>query len=492
MSPTKILLLSILFLFTSSCALIPEDIIGTITEETARPILKSQLKKIVSDKAPLLPSPNSPFSIISKLPETEFKPNLKTQLEIKYSATGETLLQAGDYIIPVMTFCLQHSVSSPSGHIYTLNQLQGKSAKMIRQINLKAFPKYKVSETQSLIWNILGGLSYSEMDSTSQKIIDAIIPEYKKDLQKSYYQQVEEKWDSVASKSQGIIPDFKNASNKYLNDLGEVGSAILEVKNLHEKIVKANGDYESLRSAISTRRLGQKETSTAWSKISDRVYARFLTDGSFNNVGTLQVRVLPLKRNLNSTEQDFAAIDIYSLVADANTDSVQSMLLSPLYGFSGVAVRSASANPFVAAAVMAALLAGQNIDWDSFFDLAKQAKTTNQSVKEMVKHGENLLSEVHDRLDKLLKDDKVVSDKGLVKNGDTKTRQYIKKGDKTTQKEDFDKLPGEKSISQDGTEMKTLPNGDKIVKRQIKKSENPTLEVQPPSGEERIKVRYEP
>lgn len=82
------------------------------------------------------------------------------------------LLQPGDYVIPVMTFCLKYDADSPSGYIYTLNQLQGSSAQIIRQLNSKALPKYTTKEIQILIWNILGGLSYSEMDKVSQKIID--------------------------------------------------------------------------------------------------------------------------------------------------------------------------------------------------------------------------------------------------------------------------------------------------------------------------------
>lgn len=205
------------------------------------------------------------------------------------------LLQAGDYVIPVMTFCLKHNADSPSGYIYTLNQLRGSSAKIIRQLNLRALPNYTTKEIQNLIWNILGGLSYSEMDNLSQKIIDEIIPEYKTDLEKSYYQKLVDKWNSVSAKSHGIIPDFQNASQEYLSQFGNAGTAITEVKDLHDKILKAKGNFESLRALISTRKIQQKEKTPVWSKISDQVYARLVTSGSYNEVGTLQIRVLHAK-----------------------------------------------------------------------------------------------------------------------------------------------------------------------------------------------------
>lgn len=479
----------------NSCSQLPfGDEFGDITQTTAKKILETQIKDFVLDNAPVLPAATNPFSTTVNLPNGDFKPNLKNQPEIQYNDRGEMLLQAGDYVIPVMTFCLKHNADSPSGYIYTLNQLQGSSAKVIRQINLKAFPKYTTKEIQVLIWNILGGLSYSEMDSFSQKIIDEAIPEHKSDLEKSYYQKLIDKWNSVAEKSHGIVPNFEEATQEYLSHLGNTGTTISEVKDLHDKILQAKGNYESLRSSISTRKVQQKEKNPLWSKISDQVYARFVTNGSYNEVGTLQVRVIAAKRQTSAVQKDVVAVDVASLIADPNNNGVQLLALFPLYGFGGVAIESAAINPYAAAAVMAAILAAKVVDWNAFFDLVNRAgKFADQAVKDMVKNGDEMLSEVHDRLEQPAKDSKIISGKDLDKNKTDKiTRQYNKTGDNKTLDEDFDKLPGERALTQDGKEMKIFPNGDKAIKRpKVKEGDIPTIEFQPGNGgKERVKVRH--
>lgn len=61
---------------------------------------------------------------------------------------------------------------------------------------------------------------------------------------------------------------------------------------------------------------------------------------------------------------------------------------------------------------------------------------------------------------------------------------------------DFAKFPGDIEISDDGTQVKTLPNGTKVVRRQAKGGQAPTLEIQPKVGPDkidnkiRIKIRY--
>lgn len=239
-----------LFLLTNSCGQLPfggSDDLSDLTQAAANKILEAQIKDFVLNNAPLLPAATNPFPMTTQLPNGDFKPDLKNQPEIKYNDQGEMLLQPGDYIIPVMTFCLKYNADSPSGYIYTLNQLQGSSAEIIRQLNLKALPKYTTKEIQNLIWNIFGGLSYSEMDKQSQKIIDETISEYKSDLEKSYYQKLIDKWDNIAEKSHGIVPDFQDTTQEYLSQLGSAGIAIAEAKDLHDKILKAKGNYEILR-----------------------------------------------------------------------------------------------------------------------------------------------------------------------------------------------------------------------------------------------------
>lgn len=491
----RFIFFTLFFLNVNSCSQLPfSDELSDLSKDTAYKVLTSQLKEYVLNNAPILPSTKNPFAIADKLPGQEFKPDLKNQPKWGYSEEGEMLLSPGDYVFPVWTFCLNANAQSPAGHTYTLNKLSGSASKIVEQISLKAIFKYPVNDIQTLIWSLQAGLDYDEMTSKEQKIIDDIAIRFKFDLQKSFYKRIEEKWNHVSDKSQGVVPPFSDASDEFVTQMGSVGESIVEIRNLRNKILNAKGNYEILRRTIDTPR-PQQNGVAHWSKISDRIYARFVTQGSYQEAGQLQVRVISSKRQAaNAGQQDVIALDMSGLIADSGSAGVQSLSLAPLVGVGGVAVMpTISSNPYTVAAVMAAILAAQVIDWDAFFALAnKTVDLADQTVKELIKYGNAELSEVHDRIERPGKDYKVISGKDLDKQkSDKQTRQYNKKGDSKTLDEDFDKLPGEKSLTQDGKEVKTFENGDKVIKRpKIKEKERPTLEFQPEKGRERVKQRY--
>ncbi len=75
-------------------------------------------------------------------------------------------------------------------------------------------------------------------------------------------------------------------------------------------------------------------------------------------------------------------------------------------------------------------------------------------------------------------------------------REYKKAGGTEQLNKDFDKMPGEKFKTKDGTETKIPPDGTTIVKG-TKNKHGPTLEIQPSKNDPRyadpgirIKVRY--
>lgn len=494
----RLFFISFLFIGINSCTQLPfgDGELTDITKTTAKKILESQLKEFVLKSAPILPNTEASFPAFDKIPGAEFKSDLKNQPKWNYNEKGEMILNPGDYVIPVWTFCLQTNAQSPKGQIYTLNKLKGSAANVIQRLNLRALTKYSSNDVQMLIWNLQAGFAYDELRQYEQKIIDDVAAEFKSDLQKSFYRQLEEKWNRVAENSQGIVPNLSEASDEFINQLGSVGEAITEIRNTRNKILDVQGNYDDLRRAIDTRRIQQKNKLTQWSQISERVYARFVTKGHFQEAGHLQVRVMPASRQAAGVSQaETATFDVSALVADSESANVQPLSLAPLVGIGGVAVTPSLSNPYTAGVVLAALLAAKIIDWDAFFDLATKAiKLAGQTVKDMIKHGNDLLNETHDRLDKPLKENKIVSGKNLDKENpgiERNLRQYEKKGDDKTLNEDFDKLPGERSVLEDGKEMKTFPNSDKAIKRPREGSKPPTLEIQPGDGSgERIKVRY--
>lgn len=92
------------------------------------------------------------------------------------------LLAPGDYVMPVMTYCMKQSGESQNRHIYSLSKLREKRAHIIRELNLKAAPTFSFEDIQIVSWSLQAGLAYNEMTQKSQDIIDEIIPEFKSQL----------------------------------------------------------------------------------------------------------------------------------------------------------------------------------------------------------------------------------------------------------------------------------------------------------------------
>lgn len=86
---------------------------------------------------------------------------------------------------------MKSSASSPAGHIYSLSQLTGKRAKIIRDLNLLAPAKYFTDEIQMVSWSLQYGLSYEELGKLGQEMVDSVIPHYKVELRESILNQIE-------------------------------------------------------------------------------------------------------------------------------------------------------------------------------------------------------------------------------------------------------------------------------------------------------------
>lgn len=492
--------------FLSSCSQLS---VGNndIKDEAVKLLIKSlkpQIETIFNEAAPIAQVERSQYPLIQKLPGPFFDPNKVSNGALKYDTNGNLLLSPGDYVIPVMTYCMRQEGSSPSGHIYSLSKLEGTRAVMIRELNLLGSPKFNVQDIQIVSWSLQAGLAYDEMTKESQQIIDEVIPQYKSQLKESFLSVLEKKWNKVSDNSHGVISSFSESSENLLKELGNVGQKIIEIRRFKARLNEVGNDYSRLSELINTASLiTKKENSeTSWAQISNNVYARFVTSGHFQEIGFVQVRILKENkmRAINSTSMNKFLFDLVSLIANPNSNSVQPLTLSPIYGYNGVMVLPALAkNPLAATMVLAAILAAKTIDWDSFFklfDILRDSKYPQ--VKKELDKGIHALQEAHDELEKPLRETGIINGKTKDSSTDKKndTRQYDKSGGEKELEKDFDKLPGEIQIASDGTEYKSLPNGNKAVKRPAKDKQSPTLEVQPsPSDSKtykglRIKVRY--
>jgi hypothetical protein len=140
-----------------------------------------------------------------------------------------------------------------------------------------------------------------------------------------------------------------------------------------------------------------------------------------------------------------------------------------------------------------------DIDWKAFFDLQDILQdSSDRDVQKEIERGQEALRKEHDILEKPLKEAGIISgnDKNTSVKESNQVREYRRPGGIEQLQKDFDKIKGTLSKAKDGMDVKTLPDGTKIVKRP-KADKGPTLEVQPPENDLRylddgirVKVRY--
>ncbi len=430
----------------------------------------------------------SPYATVDNIPGPPFIEKNSNLTAFNINDSGIFLLSPGDYSIPVMTYCMESSSASPPGHTYTLNRIQGKLAPIIRELNLRGLAHYSAPDIQIVLWSLLSGLSYEEMTKESQKIIDKVIPEYRAELKESFLSSVETKLNLLSDLSYGEIPT--------LSDIPHLET----MRNFRETLYEVGHDYEELSRLIDTTPSTKKRSVPLWTKLSENIYARFVTEGSFGDVGFLQVRVLPeVTRIINSESQKKYPLDITSLIANSNDTEIQPLSFTPLIGIGGfTAAPQIVINPRAAALLVALALAIYPMDWNEFFKLEELLTDMNdKNVKKEIEKGKLILRKEHDELEKPLKEAGIISGKDKKhSSGKNNTREYQKTGGLEQLQKDFDKMPGKLSKAQDGTEIKKLPDGTTIVKRPGN-TDNPTLEIQPPKSDSkypdpsiRVKVRY--
>jgi hypothetical protein len=494
-------ILLILIQILSSCSQIPTDN-SEIKNEAVKLLIKNlkpQIESVFNELAPITQIERSSYPLVNKLPGTSFDPRNKINRELIYDSNGNFLLSPGDYVIPVMTYCMKQSGASPSGQVYSLSKLEGKRALMIREINLRASPKFNVQDIQIALWSLEAGLAYDEMTKQSQSIINDVIPQFKSELKESFLSILEKKWNQASKTSKGLIPTFANSSNTLLNEFGIIGQRIYEIRKFKDLLHDVGNDYSRLSELINTASLITKKEApeTAWSQISSNIYVRFVTAGHYQEIGLIQIRILKENqmRVINSTSMNKILFDLVSLIANPNSNSVQPLTFSPIYGYKGVMLLPALAeNPLAATMVLAAILAAKTIDWDSFFKLYDLLKDSSYpQVQNEFDRGMHVLQEAHDELEKPLKEAGIINGKTKDTSDRKKgeVRNYTKPGGEEQLQKDFDKLSGVPSKASDGTELKELPNGNTAIKRPKNKKAPSTLELQSSKDKKlKIKVRY--
>lgn len=218
----------------SSCSQLPanRDEAKEIVLRKVRP----GLEKILSQESPIDPPERSTYPLVQKLPGNSFDPRKTIRSVFTYDSKGQLVLSPGDYVFPVMTYCMKSSASSPAGHIYSLSKLEGKRAKIIRELNLLAPAKYFADEIQMVSWGIQNGLSYEELGKLGQEMIDSVIPHYQSELKESLLIKLERRWNQASSLSGGILPLFNSSIENLEEELGELGKRIREMREFRDRL----------------------------------------------------------------------------------------------------------------------------------------------------------------------------------------------------------------------------------------------------------------
>lgn len=496
----EVLVLGSMLWVLFSCASVETSNVEEIAKEAGLRALAPIFEKALLAEAPIAPSSRSVYPTVSSLSGKSFDPTKYFNNPIRMS-DGILKLLPGDYVVPVMTYCMKSSGSSPEAHRYLIAKLNGSAADIIRDLNTRALPNFDAHEIQAVSWNIQNGIPYEEMGDKNKKIIDSVIPEHRGRLGRSSFKTVVEKWNEISTAT-GVIPRFENATDELLDRLGEVGNDIKALREFRKGIRAHRNDYESLRSLISlpgrSTSLGT-ETTTPWSQISEKLYVRFLTSGHFLDLGQLQIRVLSDQRapTARSAKESSVSVDIGTLIADPGTGNIQPLSFTPLIGGIGIPFISAGASPVLIAAALAALLGAKIIDWDAFEKaVAKYGNVAAQQIKTLIDKGNVTLSKEHDALEKSARDTGILDGATVDANAENKrVRNYTKNGGSDELNRDFEKAPGKEIPTNDpGRRMKELPNGDRIVARTRSDEGSPTLEVQPKNAGKgnkvRVKIRY--
>lgn len=274
---------------------------GNVIKDAVLSQVAGQLGGFVQSERPFNTTIKDVYPTVSTLPGGEFRPsqvNRQVFNQALRDAHGspEIKLPPGDYEIIGKVFCYKPRTYGPSTKAgYPLAPIKGKQADALIALNSRYFgagiPWYSA---QKLSWNIQLSVKYEDMDSESRAIVDKILPEYRQQLSRSFWEDLQAKWGQVSRTIPGV-PSFDSAIGKLP---GEVGQTLKTYQEGRDALQQHRDNFDRLQNALvlvgdaPKRSADDKFPHGIWSKLSDRVYVRELPQGDFQAPAKLQVRVL--------------------------------------------------------------------------------------------------------------------------------------------------------------------------------------------------------
>ncbi|MBD2164818.1 hypothetical protein H6G04_10420 [Calothrix membranacea FACHB-236] len=269
---------------------------NSVIQEAVLSQVAKQLPAVIDAELPIKTSLQDAYPTVPQLPGEEFTP-LETNLEKFYTVLNNGKisieLPPGDYSIPTHVFSMKYFAHAPGeSETFLLAPLKGKQADAIAALNARFVARGIERDTvQSLSWAIQAGTKYEELSTEQQVIVQQLIPEYKEQLSKTFWDTLQSAWGKVASTLPGA-PSLKNL----IGQLGPTAEMLKIYQKARTTIQQYGDDYNGLESVIVLP--GSADSSDyspyprgLWSKISDRIYARLLPT-NLGSPGTLDIRIL--------------------------------------------------------------------------------------------------------------------------------------------------------------------------------------------------------
>ncbi len=302
-------------------AQLPGGIFGNAKDVAVRQAL-AEFGKSIGEQMPFVVSTSDayPTTALSGAPFAPGKAPSNLNSLLRNSSDGTVSLLPGDYAFTVGVFCMKAHAHSPTAHRYLVAPLRGSAADVFRALNSR-LPSYALDHrsAQVLSWEIQAGLSYAEMQPAQRGIVDRVIPDLKGRLTADVYEQIRGQYEKLVGRVPGM-PSFEDAIGR----LGSAGQLLLQLQTLRTEMLQPPQSYEELaRSLVPIGPLLSASTvggETPWSRYSDRVLVRFVTDGDYATPGTYQVRVLPPS---GSTGNPDPSVPFANVVNNPGNDGVQ-------------------------------------------------------------------------------------------------------------------------------------------------------------------------
>lgn len=254
--------------------------------------LTKSMGSILDNQLPLKLDANSTYPTVATLPGAPFHPLVLTL----NSAQLDQPLPPGDYIIQIFAYCTEYSVHRPgAGTAYELAPIQGKAAGAITNLlwrgNLQGRPPQQL---QAVSWAIQSGLRYSQMPKTYQTVIDAVIPDYKGQLDGDFFSNLQ---DRYAGMSKGTkLPPLETL----LAGMGKSGQLALSAERQRAALQRAN-TTDQIREQVLFQ--GQdagvimptKAQNGPWTvRVPNLVYLRYtIVGGNMAGNNTMEIRIMP-------------------------------------------------------------------------------------------------------------------------------------------------------------------------------------------------------